>query len=278
MHVAASGSPGPTGKPAFPGAPTLTAPPSWRCIDFISDIHLHEGLPRTTAALADYLSQTPADALFILGDLFEAWVGDDMRAEPREAECLRMLRDAARHRPVFIMVGNRDFLLSSDFLADCGATALHDPSVLEAFGQRALLMHGDELCLADTDYLRFRAQVRQPAWQQAFLAQPLAARLAQARQMREASQAHQQTQHARHEGTRYADVDEACARDWLLAAQADVLIHGHTHQPATEPFAGAVRHVLSDWHLDQNLEHPHGAPRAEALRWQALGFSRVNLA
>mgnify|MGYP003336000709 CR=1 FL=1 len=278
MRVAAGGNPGLAGKPAFPGAPTLTAPPSWRCIDFISDIHLHEGLPRTTAALAGYLSQTPADALFILGDLFEAWVGDDMRAEPYEAGCLRMLRGAARHRPVFIMVGNRDFLLSTDFLADCGATALHDPTVLEAFGQRALLMHGDELCLADTDYLRFRAQVRQAAWQQAFLVHPLPARLAQARQMREASQAHQHAQQradgVRNEGTRYADVDEACAREWLHAAQADLLIHGHTHHPASEPFAGTTRHVLCDWDLD----HDQGAPRAEALRWQASGFSRIALA
>jgi len=256
------------GKPVFPGAQTLNAPPSWRCIDFISDIHLHDGLPRTTAALQRYLSATPADAIFVLGDLFEAWLGDDMRTEPHEAGCLRMLRQAGQEHELFIMVGNRDFLLGHAFLADCGATALPDPTVLTAFGQRALLIHGDELCLADTDYLRFRTQVRQPAWQQAFLAQPLSSRLAQARQMRAASQQHQQTQAAT---TGYADVDEACARDWLQAAQATLLIHGHTHRPASEAFAGGTRHVLSDWDID------HGAPRAQVLRWKAEGFQRIDV-
>ena len=258
----------PQGKPPFPGASTLIAPPTWRCIDFISDIHLHEGLPRTTDALDRYLQDSPADAFFILGDLFEAWVGDDMRSEAYEAHCLQMLQRAARSRPTFIMVGNRDFLLGEDFMADCGATPLPDPTVLEAFGQRALLVHGDALCLADTDYLRFRAQVRQPQWQAGFLAHPLPARLAQARQMREASQAHQQAQ-AAHTG--YADVDETCASDWLMAAKATLLVHGHTHHPASEPFAGHVRHVLSDWDID------HGQPRAEALRWGPSGFTRVPL-
>lgn len=256
------------GKPTFPGARTLTAPPSWRCIDFISDIHLHEGLPQTTTALQRHLSSSIADALFVLGDLFEAWVGDDMRAEPFEAECLRMLREAAHARPLFIMVGNRDFLLGQAFMDACGATALPDPTVLAAFGQRALLIHGDELCLADTGYLRFRAQVRQAAWQQAFLAHPLNDRLAQARQMRAASQQHQQNQAAT---TGYADVDEACARNWMQAAQTELLIHGHTHQPASEAFGGGTRHVLSDWDLD------HGQPRGQVLRWHSTGFSRIDI-
>ena len=255
------------GKPAFPGAHPLPAPPSWRCIDFISDIHLHEGLPNTTATLERYLSETPADALFILGDLFEAWVGDDMRTEPYEARCLGLLREFANQRWLGIMVGNRDFLLGDTFLRACGAHALPDPTALHAFGQHALLIHGDELCLADTQYLAFRSQVRQPAWQQAFLAHPLAARLAQARQMRAASQAHQQVS----EQALYADVDEAAAADWLDAAGCDMLIHGHTHRPGSQPFGGRVRHVLSDWELD------HGHPRAEALRWTANGLQRVAL-
>jgi UDP-2,3-diacylglucosamine hydrolase len=263
-------SPGSQGAPAFPGAQVLKAEPGWRRLDFISDTHLHEGLPRTTAALARYLSETPADALFILGDFFEAWVGDDMRTQPHESGCLQMLKDAARLRPVFIMVGNRDFLLSTDFLADCDAVALHDPTVLEAFGERALLVHGDALCLADTDYLRFRAEVRQPAWQQAFLTHPLAARLAQARQMREASQTHQQ---ARAAAEGYADVDEPCARAWMQAAGCGLLIHGHTHRPTSEAFGTGLRHVLSDWDLD----HDHSLPRGQALRWQADGFSRIEL-
>lgn len=255
------------GKPAFPGAHPLQAPPSWRCIDFISDIHLHDGLPNTTATLERFLSETAADALFILGDLFEAWVGDDMRNEPYEARCLGLLREFASQRWLGIMVGNRDFLLGTDFMRDCGAHALPDPTALHAFGKHALLIHGDELCLADTKYLAFRAQVRQPAWQKSFLAQPLAARLEQARQMRAASQAHQQG----NEQALYADVDEATAEDWLTAGGCNMLIHGHTHRPGSQPFGGHVRHVLSDWDMD------HGHPHAEALRWTADGLQRITL-
>ncbi len=258
------------GKPPFPPSNTLNAPPSWRCIDFISDLHLHEDLPLTTAALAHYLRDTSADAVFILGDLFEAWVGDDMRHQPYEQACASMLRDFGQRRYLGIMVGNRDFLLGSDMLTDCAAHVLPDPTVLSAWGQRALLIHGDELCLADTDYLRFRSQVRQPAWQAAFLAAPLQARLAQARQMRAASQAHQQTQAQ----TAWADVDEAAATEWMRAAGVDCLIHGHTHRPKSESFGpeGGIRHVLSDWDLD------HGQhARAEVLRWQAHGFERMAL-
>lgn len=253
--------------PPFPAALEVQAPPSWRCIDFISDLHLHEGLPATTEALARYLDATPADAVFVLGDLFEAWVGDDMRREPHAAHCLAMLRAFAQRRWLGLMVGNRDFLLGCDFITDCQAHALPDPTVLTAFGQRALLVHGDSLCLSDTGYQAFRAQVRQPGWQRAFLAHPLSARLAQAQQMRAASQAHQQTNAQALE----ADVDEAAARHWLQAAHCNWLIHGHTHRPESTPFAGATRHVLSDWDLD------HGPGRAEALRWQALGLSRIAL-
>jgi UDP-2,3-diacylglucosamine hydrolase len=263
MHVATQR------KLGFPEAPTLTASPEWRCIDFLSDVHLHESLPRTTATLARYLAETPADALFILGDLFEAWVGDDMRHEPYEAACTEILSRAAEKRPLFIMVGNRDFLIGNAFLTACGATALPDPTVLHAFGQRVLLMHGDELCLADVEYLKFRTQVRLPSWQQGFLAHPLPARLAQARQMREASQAHQQSVSS---DAAYADVDVVCAGDWMRAAQANVLIHGHTHRPTSEAFGIGTRHVLSDWDLDTK----HGEPRAQVLRWAAAGFERID--
>ena len=258
------------GKPPFPTPDFLDAPPSWRCIDFISDLHLHEALPRPPAALAASLRSTPADAVLILGDLFEAWVGDDMCQQPYEQACVGMLRDVGRRCYLGIMVGNRDFLLGADMLADCGAHPLLDPTVLSAWGQRALLLHGDELCLADTDYLRFRTQVRQPAWQSAFLSAPLSARLDQARQMRAASKAHQQMQTQ----SEWADLDETAASEWMQAADATILIHGHTHRPQSHPFgrAGGIRHVLSDWDLD------HGHPRAEVLRWQTSGFERIALA
>ncbi|MGC4062013.1 MAG: UDP-2,3-diacylglucosamine diphosphatase [Aquabacterium sp.] len=253
--------------PPFPTPGNLIAPPSWRCIDFISDLHLHEGLPKTTQALADYLRSTPADAVLMLGDIFEAWVGDDMRGEPYEAACTQLFAETGKRLYLGMMVGNRDFLLGSDMATACHAHALQDPTVLDAFGQRILLIHGDELCLADTAYLKFRAQVRNPAWQQAFQAAPLAARLAQARQMRDASQMHQQSQTPMD----WADVDEATAAQWMQAAKAMQLIHGHTHHPADQAFgpAGGMRHVLSDWDLD------HGHPRAEVVRLTPEGLARI---
>jgi len=192
-----------------------------------------------------------------------------MRSEPFEAGCVEILRACGEQRHLGIMVGNRDFLLVDTMLQACCAHRLSDPTVLEAFGQRHLLIHGDSLCLADTAYLRFRAQVRQPEWQRAFLAAPLEARLAQARRMREASQAHQQQQGP----AEWADVDETAAETWLQAAAAHTLIHGHTHRPVDEAFAGCTRHVLSDWDLDA----AHGPARAEVLRWTTDGWQRQSL-
>ncbi|MDE2593488.1 MAG: UDP-2,3-diacylglucosamine diphosphatase, partial [Burkholderiales bacterium] len=203
-----------SGKPPFPSTPgLLTAPPSWRCIDFISDIHLDPSLPATTACLQQYLSSTSADAVLILGDLFEAWIGDDARAAPYEAQCVDMLSQAGQRLHLGIMVGNRDFLVGQDLIAACHAHALHDPTVLTAWGQTLLLIHGDELCLADTQYLKFRQSVRQPQWQAQFLGQPLAQRQAIARQMRQASQTHQQSQPQMD----WADVDEDAASAWMQA-------------------------------------------------------------
>ncbi|MFT3857129.1 MAG: UDP-2,3-diacylglucosamine diphosphatase [Aquabacterium sp.] len=268
---AAGGTPPFAASPVFASPGILQAPPSWRCIDFISDLHLHEDLPRTTAALASYLATTSADAVLMLGDLFEAWVGDDMRHQPYEAACVDMLAAAGQRLHLGMMTGNRDFLLGPAMLKACHAHPLPDPTVLEAFGRRMLLIHGDELCLSDTAYLAFRKQVRNPAWQQAFLSAPLDARLAQARKMREASQMHQQGMAADNLG---ADLDEAAAAHWMTASRCQVLIHGHTHRPADEAFGTAgdvqgMRHVLSDWDLD------HGHPRAEVLRLTADGFARI---
>jgi UDP-2,3-diacylglucosamine hydrolase len=248
---------------------TLLAPPSWRCIDFISDIHLHDGLPRTTATLEAYLRSTTADAVFILGDLFEAWVGDDMRTQAYEAHCTGILAHCGQRLALHVMVGNRDFLLGQDMLSSIHAQGLQDPTILTAFGQRLLLTHGDALCLQDQAYLAFRQQVRTTDWQRTFLNHPLEARLAQARQMRAASQMHQQAQ----KPETWADVDEAAAGRWMAAANTPVLVHGHTHRPTEEPFGvpGGVRHVLADWDVDQ---HPG---RGDILRLSAQGFSRIPL-
>jgi len=252
-----------------PAFPLLQADPAWRCIDLLSDVHLHADLPRTFAAWRDHLLGTPADAVLMLGDLFEVWVGDDARHGGFEGSCLDVLRAASRHRWLGFLPGNRDFLVGDAMLADAGVQRLADPTVLQAFGARWLLTHGDALCLADTAYQRFRAQVRGPAWQAHFLAQPLDERQRQARAMRDASQQHQ----AAMPPEQWSDVDDTAAADWLAQADAPVMIHGHTHRPAAHALPGGRhRHVLGDWDFDST------PPRARALRLSADGLAVLDLA
>lgn len=287
----------PADAPAPAALPVLHAPPTWRCIDLVSDVHLHAGMPRTAAAWRRHLLHTEADAVLLLGDLFEVWVGDDAvltgpqgaapggraasqqatpghasASEPGpgfDADCVAVLREAAARRWLGFLPGNRDFLVGDALLAATGLHRLADPTVLQAFGQRWLLTHGDALCLADTDYLRFRAEVRSPAWQQAFLARPLAQRQAQARAMRAASAAHQAAMPA----ADWADVDDPAAAAWLAASGCSAMVHGHTHRPATHALpGGGTRHVLGDWDLD------HAPPRARALRLTAAGLAPLDLA
>jgi UDP-2,3-diacylglucosamine hydrolase len=254
--------------PAVPRFAQLQAPANWRTADFLSDLHLQPSEPATVEAWRRYLSATPADAVFILGDLFEAWVGDDDAREPGfTADCAQVLREAAGRRPMFFMHGNRDFLLGTAYAAASGMTLLHDPTVLHFLGRPWLLTHGDALCLDDTAYMAFRAQVRTPEWQQQVLARPLAERRALARQLRGQSESRKDS------GEPYADVDTAAALQWLHVAQAGVMIHGHTHRPREHELApGHRRIVLSDWDLAAR------PPRAEVLRLSAAGEQRIALA
>lgn len=245
------------------------APDGWRVIDFISDLHLASHTPRTLAAWAAYLDATPADALFILGDLFEAWVGDDSRFQDTEARCVEVLRQASRHCKLFFMVGNRDFLVGPDMLEASGMHALPDPTVLSAFGRKILLIHGDELCLSDVAYQRFRHQVRNAAWQRQVLAQPLQARLAMARMLRDGSLSNAPPGTA----APWVDLDKGALVSWMQQAGSPDVVHGHTHRPATEAFGeGLTRHVLSDWDLESDESRLH---RAEVLRLTATGFQRL---
>ncbi len=251
--------------------PRITLDPAWRTVDFLSDLHLAEDLPATTAAFTQYLAHTSADAVFLLGDLFEVWVGDDMATRPYEGACVAALARTAQARAVFVMHGNRDFLLGDAFFAATGARPLADPTAVTGLGRTVVLTHGDAWCLDDKPYQAFRAQSRHPAWAAALLAKPLEERLALGAQMRAASKAHQMAP------VTLADVDEGAARAAMQAVGADTLVHGHTHRPATQPFGGGTRNVLSDWHLDPDAEgHAgHGAARAEVLRWTASGFTRL---
>jgi UDP-2,3-diacylglucosamine hydrolase len=257
---------------AAPPWALLSAPPAWRHIDFISDLHLDPAQPETFLAWRHYLSHTPADAVVILGDLFEVWVGDDaVTADPAgfEARCARTLKKASAQRPLFFMRGNRDFLAGDTFTSACGVQLLADPTILRFAGQQWLLSHGDALCLADSDYLLFRTQVRGDAWQSAFLAQSLSQRRAAARELRERSEARKRS------ASPWVDVDAAETIAWLRAANASTLIHGHTHRPADHALPGGLqRIVLSDWDLRAD------PPRAQVLRldaqgqWRRLGVHR----
>ena len=255
--------------PALPHAgalPTIIAPPHWRAIDLLSDLHLAESTPRVFDAWALHLRHTDADAVFILGDLFEVWIGDDMAERGFEARCVEVLSAAAATRTVGFMAGNRDFLVGDAMLEASGVARLADPTVVVAFGERVLLSHGDALCVDDVAYQRYRAVVRRPAVQRTFRALPFAARRAIGRALRQRS--------ARTEPgapRRYADVDSVAALGWMGSAGTATLVHGHTHAPASHEIApGRVRHVLSDWELDGS-----STPRAEILRWSAAGFARI---
>jgi len=244
----------------------LQAPASWRAADVISDLHLQAADPGTFEAWRGYMRETPANAVFILGDLFDVWVGDDAAGEPGfAADCAAVLQAAAGRIAVFFMHGNRDFLVGDGFLQACRTTLLPDPTVLGFAGRRWLLTHGDALCLADTDYLRFRAEVRSPSWQREFLAKPLQQRQAIAGDLR------RQSEERKRLGVQYPDVDSAAAAAWLDAADAQVLIHGHTHRPADHALGERQRTVLSDWDAAST------PPRLQALRLSAAGVKRVAL-
>ena len=252
-------------------AQELIAPAHWRTAEFISDLHLDPAEPGTLAAWRDYLRTTQADAVFMLGDLFEVWVGDDTLDEPDsfEAQAAAVLQEASQHRALFFMAGNRDFLVGPQFLQRAGMTGLSDPTVFIFGTQRILLSHGDALCLDDVDYQKFRALSRSPQWMQHTLSQPLAARRALGKAMRAESQK------LKDSGTEYADVDTAATLHWMDATQSSLFIHGHTHRPAEHALPAHAcgpsrqRVVLSDWHIDA---HTH---RAQVLRVTHQGWQRL---
>ncbi|MDH5539075.1 MAG: UDP-2,3-diacylglucosamine diphosphatase [Rhizobacter sp.] len=203
----------------------------------------------------------------ILGDLFEVWVGDDAMQGEFESRCAQVLQACAERCSVAFMAGNRDFLVGERMLGDCGVRGLEDPSVLVAQGTRLLLTHGDALCVGDEEYQQFRRLVRGASWQREFLALELPLRRERAQQIRTQSKERQRLQSS----GEWFDVDAATAVQWLQAAGATTMIHGHTHRPGSGLLApGYMRHVLSDWELD------HGnPPRAEVLRLQGAKLTRL---
>jgi UDP-2,3-diacylglucosamine hydrolase len=217
---------------------------------FIADLHLDPARPQITELFERYLASDEvrqADALYILGDLVEAWIGDDDDAElpARIARATRGVRDAGV--PVYFMVGNRDFLLGQDFANRAGFELLDDGTVHTLHGQPTLLMHGDVLCTDDVAYQAVRKQVRTPQWQAQILSMPLDARRAFAAKAREDSRAHTGSTMET-----IMDVNADAVADTMRQAGVTRLIHGHTHRPAVHRFEldgrAAERIVLGDWY------------------------------
>ena len=223
---------------------------------FVSDLHLDPARPEITALFLRFLQReaASADALYILGDLFEAWVGDDDPSSTGQqvADGLRRLADAGV--PVYFVHGNRDFLVGQDYAGRAGMRILPDPAVVSLYGEPVLVMHGDLLCTDDHAYQAFRAQTRDPHWQAKFLAQPLAARQAFAAQARQASMSRQQDMI---DGDRASfeavtDVNPQAVEATLARYGVTTLIHGHTHRPAIHTLRAGARDcrriVLGDWY------------------------------
>jgi UDP-2,3-diacylglucosamine hydrolase len=217
---------------------------------FISDLHLDAERPAIRDLFGRFIDEQArtADALYILGDLFEAWIGDDDPSGTGAfvADALRDLSTAGV--PVYFMRGNRDFLLGNDYARRAGITILPDPAVVMLYGKPTLLMHGDTLCTDDVAYQQFRAQTRDPEWQRQFLSQPLEARAAFAAQARAASKAHQSGLKAHGAMDAITDVSEATVAATMARFGIDTLIHGHTHRPAVHARDGSRRIVLGDWY------------------------------
>jgi len=217
---------------------------------FIADLHLDDARPDITALFERFLASSEArsaKAFYILGDLVEAWIGDDDDAElpARIATATRALRDAGV--PVYFMVGNRDFLLGEAFAERAGMTLLDDGTVHEIEGAPTLLMHGDVLCTDDVEYQAVRAQVRTAAWKAQILAMPLEARRAFAAKARSDSKSRTgQTDET------IMDVNQGAVENAMRTAGVRRLVHGHTHRPAVHDFAldgqPARRIVLGDWY------------------------------
>ncbi|MDX1571679.1 MAG: UDP-2,3-diacylglucosamine diphosphatase [Xanthomonadales bacterium] len=213
---------------------------------FISDLHLDAERPAAIDLFEQFLAQEGprADRIYILGDLFEYWIGDDHETETsrRVAATLHRLSDSGVQ--IFFIAGNRDFLLGIEYARRCGMRLLSDPATILLNGQRTLISHGDALCIDDVEYQSFRARVREPAWQADFLAQSIEDRLAFARQARDESQASTQQK-----PEAIMDVNPGAVDELMARMDVPLLVHGHTHRPAVHELAnGRQRIVLGDWY------------------------------
>jgi len=234
---------------------------------FISDLHLSADHPHSIAAFQRFITTLApqTEALYILGDLFEYWAGDDDRHDPFHARVVNALNNLAAHGTrIYLMHGNRDLLMGDELAQATGATLLDDPTLLDLYGMPTLLSHGDKLCTDDVEYQQFRAQVHSPEFQKNFLAQPLAARKAYIEQLRRQSTVAKQSK-----DSAIMDVNIDAVTALLREHNYPRLIHGHTHRPKRHEHIvdghRCERWVLSDW--DQQVS---------ALRCDAQGCRVVS--
>ena len=236
---------------------------------FISDLHLSQDHPLSTELFLHYIAHVSpdAEALYILGDLFEYWAGDDDLNDPYHRRITSALRGLdERGTRIYIMHGNRDFLMEEELGSACNATLLDDPTVLDLYGTRTLLTHGDALCTDDTEYQNFRRQVRNCDWQNRFLSQPLELRKSQIEQMRVQSETQKSSKQLD-----VMDVNADAVAELLRRHGYPRVIHGHTHRPAKHLHQvdghSCERWVLGDW----------DSGKAATLRCDAHGLEWVHL-
>jgi len=216
---------------------------------FISDLHLDESRPRIVEQFERFLEEVAprADALYILGDLFEYWVGDDSITMPFPARIAARLKAASARVPISFMHGNRDFIAAAGFSAGTGMRLIDDPTEIDVHGARTLLLHGDTLCTDDVAYQGFRKQVRDPRWQAAALARPIEERIALAQDLRLKSEGAKQGK-----AMAIMDVAAKTVEQVFRDSGCTLMIHGHTHRPARHVHhvdgTERIRWVLADWY------------------------------
>jgi len=236
---------------------------------FASDLHLSPRSPGATALFLQFLAGPArnAEAVYLLGDLFEAWIGDDDIDDPYHAEIVAALHaTSSAGVSIGIQHGNRDFLLGEAFALASGTRLLPDPYILSTPEWQFVLSHGDALCLDDAAYMAFRAQARNPAWQAALLARPRAERRLLAAQMREQSIANQQAK-----DQPYSDLEPTATDDFLREHGYATFIHGHTHQPATHD------HIVDGIHVERWILSDWNETRGEYLAWDGTALTRHDI-
>lgn len=236
---------------------------------FISDLHLSNQRTEITQTFLYFLDNhaPTAEAIYILGDLFELWIGDDVSIPEYQIILDGLARLTAQRVPVYVMHGNRDFLLGKEFEQKTGCKILDDPTIIDLYGTSTMLMHGDTLCTDDVDYQDFRRMVRNPDWQQGFLARTPQERLMMAQQYRTESK-----KQVKDKAPEIMDVNQQAVEKAMTESHVLHLIHGHTHRPAIHDFMlngqHAQRIVLGDWYEQGSMLRCDGSG-CELLRFNA---------